>query len=92
MLDETALDEETIAKIKALVKKLEDERKTITDRLTKVMGNINIDDDAFVEVSGEIVPGTLIEICQVALFVDEPLKRVRIHLDKEKNKLAPEPM
>jgi len=92
MLDESALDEETITKIKALVKKLEDERKTITDRLTKVMGNINIDDNAFVEVSGEIAPGTLIEICQVALFVDEPLKRVRIRLDKEKNKLASEPL
>jgi len=56
------------------------------------MGNINIDEKAFVEVSGEITTGTLIEICQVALFVDEPLKRVRIRLDKEKNKLAADPM
>jgi len=90
MLDESATDEVTIAKIKVLVKKLEEERKTITDRLTKVMGNINIDDNAFVEVSGEIAAGSLIEICQVALFVEEPLKRVRIRLDKEKNKLSVE--
>jgi uncharacterized protein len=92
MMDETVTDEEVLAKIKALLKKLEDERKTVTDRLTKVMGNINIDEKAFVEVSGEIIAGTLIEICQVALFVDEPLKRVRIRLDKEKNKLAADPM
>jgi uncharacterized protein (DUF342 family) len=92
MMDETITDEEVLTKVKALLKKLEDERKTVTDRLTKVMGNINIDENAFVEVSGEISAGTLIEICQVALFVDEPLKRVRIRLDKEKNKLSPDPM
>jgi uncharacterized protein (DUF342 family) len=92
MMDETITDEEVLVKVKALLKKLEDERKTVTDRLTKVMGNINIDENAFVEVSGEITVGTLIEICQVALFVDEPLKRVRIRLDKEKNKLAADPM
>jgi uncharacterized protein len=92
MMDETITDEEVLVKVKALLKKLEDERKTVTDRLTKVMGNINIDENAFVEVSGEITTGTLVEICQVALFVDEPLKRVRIRLDKEKNKLAADPM
>jgi uncharacterized protein (DUF342 family) len=94
MLDEStpAPDEVTVAKIKVLVKKLEEERKTITERLTKVIGNINIDDDTFVEVSGEITAGTLIEICQVALFVEEPLKKVRIRLDKDKNKLYVEQM
>jgi uncharacterized protein (DUF342 family) len=92
MLDENNPDEVTIAKIKVLVKKLEDERKTITERLTKVMGNINIDDNTFVEVTGEIAAGSLIEICQVALFVEEPLKKVRIRLDKDKNKLYTEQM
>jgi len=92
MLDDAGHDEVTIAKINVLVKKLEDERKTITERLTKVMGNINIDDNTFIEVSGEIAAGSLIEICQVALFVEEPLKRVRIRLDKDKNKLTTEPM
>jgi uncharacterized protein (DUF342 family) len=91
MLDESVPDQGTLAKIKALLQKLEEERKTTTDRVTKVMGNINIDEKAFIEVSGEITPGTLIEICQVALFVEEPLRRVRIRLDKEKNKLTTEP-
>jgi len=92
MLDESVPDDETLAKIKALLTKLEDERKTVTDRLTKVMGNINIDERAFIEVSGEIAPGTLLEICQVALFVEEPLKKVRIRLEKEKNKLTVDPL
>jgi uncharacterized protein len=91
MMEDAVLDEKVLVKIKALLKKLEDEQKAVTERLTKVMGNINIDENAFVEVSGGITTGTLIEICQVALFVDEPLKRVRIRLDKEKNKLAADP-
>jgi hypothetical protein len=45
-----------------------------------------------VEVTGEIAPGTLIEICQIALFVDEPLRKVRIKLDKMGGKLVPEPL
>jgi hypothetical protein len=41
-----------------------------------------------VEVRGEIAPGTLIEICQVALFVTKPLKKVKINLDRNNNKLV----
>jgi len=92
MLEEDVPDAKTLAKIKALLQKLEDERKTVTEKLTKVMGNINIDEGAFVEVLGEIAPGTLIEICQVALFVEEPLRRVRIRLEKERSKLTVEPL
>jgi len=36
------------------------------------------------------MPGTLIEICQAALFVTETLKKVRIKLDWETNKLVTE--
>jgi uncharacterized protein (DUF342 family) len=50
MLDEAVPDSETLAKMKALLQKLEDERKKVTERLTKIMGNINIDERAFVEV------------------------------------------
>jgi len=91
-LEDAVSDKEMTAKINALLNKLENDRKTVTDRLTKVMGKINIDENAFVEVTGEIAVGTLIEICQVALFVDQPLKKVRIRLNKEKNKLAPDPL
>jgi uncharacterized protein (DUF342 family) len=92
MLDEGVRDEVTLGKMKALLEKLENERVTVTERLTKVMGNINVDENAFVEVLGDIAPGTLIEICQVALFVEEPLKKVRIRLDRLRNKLSVEPL
>jgi uncharacterized protein (DUF342 family) len=50
----------------------------IDDLQTKVV----VDEKAAVTVTGEISQGTLIEICQVALFVDEPLRRVTLKLDK----------
>jgi hypothetical protein len=45
-----------------------------------------------VEVLGEVAPGTLIEICQIALFVTEPLRHVRIRLDRGLGKLVSEPL
>jgi hypothetical protein len=53
---------------------------------------INADEDAAVEVNGEIAAGTLIEICEIALFVAEPLRHVRIKLDARSGKLISEPL
>jgi uncharacterized protein (DUF342 family) len=50
----------------------------VDDLQTKVV----VDEQAAVTVTGEISPGTLVEICQVALFVDEPLRRVMLKFDK----------
>lgn len=61
--------------------RLETERKKTAARIADLMGQINADESAEVVVDGEIAPGTLIEICEFALFVSEPLKHVRIKLD-----------
>jgi uncharacterized protein (DUF342 family) len=75
------------ARLEELLHRLEEEQKKTTARISDLLGSINTDEDAEVQVSGEIVPGTLIEICQIALFVTEPLSKVRIHLDKASGKL-----
>jgi hypothetical protein len=72
--------------------RLEAEQQAVSEKLANVLGRIITDDSATVEVSGEIAPGTLIEICQVALFVTEPLKKVRIKLDKANGKVVCEPL
>jgi uncharacterized protein (DUF342 family) len=46
--------------------------------------------DTSLEVTGEIVPGTLMEICQKALFVTEPLKKVKISYSRGLGKLLTE--
>ena len=69
---------------------MEEEQKKAQNKVADLLGKINANLDATVEVTGEIVQGTLIEICRAALYVTEPLKKVRIKLDKMCNKLITE--
>ncbi|MDR2102381.1 MAG: FapA family protein [Treponema sp.] len=78
------------AKMAELLHRLEEEQKKLGTQTADIMGRINVDENALVEVTGEIAEGTLIEICQIALFVTEPIKKVRIRLDKTKGKLIHE--
>lgn len=87
-------DSETAAekkvKMEEFLQKLEDEKKKTQARITELLGKVNSYEKAVVEVKGSIVPGTLIEICQAALFVTEPMKKVRIRLNRETNRLVTE--
>ncbi|MDR1098901.1 MAG: FapA family protein [Treponema sp.] len=77
-------------KMEELLHRLEAEQQKAAARVSDLLGQINTDENAAVEVLGEIVAGTLIEICQVALFVAEPLRKVRIRLDKATGKVISE--
>ena len=79
-------------KMEELIKRLEEEEQTVVAKVTELLGKINADENAVVEVLGDIAPGTLIEICQIALFVSEPLHKVRIRLDTSSGKLLQEPL
>jgi uncharacterized protein (DUF342 family) len=80
-------DPEYRLKLEQLRLRLEGEREKISRRISQIMDSIISDEAAVIEVIGEIVPGTLVEICQIALFVIEPLRKVRIYLDKIQGKL-----
>ncbi|MDR2071751.1 MAG: FapA family protein [Treponema sp.] len=75
-------------KMEQLRCRLEEEREKVSRRISEITAAITSDENAAVEVNGEIAPGTLIEICQIALFVTEPLRKVRICLDKSQGKLV----
>ncbi|MDR2314138.1 MAG: FapA family protein [Spirochaetaceae bacterium] len=77
-------------KMEEIQVRLEEEQKKLGEQITAILGRLNAFEGAAVEVSGEIAPGTLIEICQIALFVSEPLRRVRIRLDRGLGKLVSE--
>jgi uncharacterized protein (DUF342 family) len=83
-------DPEKQAKMENLLHHLEGEQKKKGQRIADLLGRLEADTNALVEVTGEIAPGTLIEICQIALFVGEPLRKVRIKLDKINGKLVSE--
>ncbi|MDR2500849.1 MAG: FapA family protein [Treponema sp.] len=80
------------ANLEALFHRLEEERDKTARLLSDLMPKTNRDENALVLASGEIAPGTLIEICQRALFVSEPLRRVRIKLDRTAGRLVHEPL
>jgi uncharacterized protein (DUF342 family) len=80
-------DPERRTKMEELLLHLEEKQKKNAEQISDIMGKNMNDENAVVEVSGEIVPGTLIEICQIALFVTEPLRKIRIYLDKAQGKL-----
>jgi uncharacterized protein (DUF342 family) len=90
LMEDPNPDEERRAKLEELRLRLEEEQQAAGSKVSDLLGEINSDENAVVEVSGEVMPGTLIEICQIALFVDEPLRKVRVRLDKAGGKLVAE--
>ncbi|MDR2516360.1 MAG: FapA family protein [Spirochaetaceae bacterium] len=89
-LDDEPKEAEKRRKLEEIIAALEAEQKEISAHISDLMTKINSDEKAVVEISGEIVPGTIIEICQVSMVVDEPLRKVRIRLDRAANRLVTE--
>ena len=85
ILENPVMDSE---KIKSLIEQYKEEQQKAQNRVTELLGKLNIYEDAAVEVTGEIVAGTLIEICQVTHYITEPLNNVKIHLGRESQKLV----
>jgi len=90
LMEDPTIDEEKKTKMEALQHKLEEEQLKAQAKVSEILGKLNTHRGATVEVSGEIVPGTLIEICHIALFVTTPLKKVRIRLEQESQQLITE--
>jgi uncharacterized protein (DUF342 family) len=68
--------------------KLDIEIKRLSAIIDDLQIRVVVDEKAAVTVTGEISQGTLIEICQVALFVDAPLRRAALKLDKTQGKIV----
>jgi uncharacterized protein len=92
MIEDPSTDEIKKAKMKAFLDKLTEEQKKTQEKISQLLGGLNTYEDATVEVKGEIEPGVLIEICHAALFVTEPLKKVKIRLDRQTRQLIIEKM
>jgi hypothetical protein len=75
-------DEEKHGKLQQDLDRILEEQHTVSDKLAELLAKTVHNESATVEVSGEIVPGTVIEICQIGFPVFEPLRRVRIKLEQ----------
>ena len=92
LLEDPAISRDKKDKLEELRTRLMEEQKKASAKISELMGNIMINENAAVEITGEIAAGTCIEICQSSFVVSEPLRKVRVRLDKEKNKLVTEPL
>ena len=58
--------------------------------ISKLLGQLDADDDASVEVRHEIFPGVVIEICRINLKIEEHMKASRFRLDKTAGRIIVE--
>ncbi len=84
--------EEKLQDIGKHLEELRAKKAEILTRIPLVLPRIDRNDEAFVEVSGTVYPGTEIEICHVGYSVLKPEKAVRFYLDKSKGVVLSEPL
>jgi uncharacterized protein (DUF342 family) len=82
----------SVQKFEELSAALKEELHKVQIRIVELMAKLNADENAAVEVKGEMSQGTVIDICDVALYVEKPSKRVKITLSKEQGKLITAPL
>jgi hypothetical protein len=88
LLQDASLETGKKQKLEEFKKQIEAQMLLISNKLTELLPKLNADENASVKCLGEIAKGTLIEICHVALFIDKPIRKVQIHLDKAQGKLV----
>jgi len=92
LMKNEGIDSSKDSKETSAFRRFDEEREKCSLRISSLLGRLNADEEAIIEVSGEIALGTLIEICHIALFVDKLLRKVRFRLDKKQGKLIHEPL
>jgi uncharacterized protein (DUF342 family) len=75
-------DAEKRGKLEEELERMLDSRQKATERLSELLAKTVHNEEAVVEVSGEIQSGTFIEICRIGFPVSETLRRVRLRLER----------
>ncbi|MDR1096123.1 MAG: FapA family protein [Spirochaetaceae bacterium] len=89
----SAADNSTGDRYKSMIElrnKLDVEIRRLSAIIDDLRAKIVVDENAAVTATREIAQGTLVEICQVALFVDVPLRRVTLKFDKAQGRIIPQ--
>jgi uncharacterized protein (DUF342 family) len=56
--------------------------------VSEILAWVDVDDHAFLEVTGDVHAGVTIEICHIGFTVEKTLKHVRFRIDKERGRLV----
>jgi uncharacterized protein (DUF342 family) len=79
-------------KLDELSAQLHVEQSKIQARIIDILPKLNADESAAIEIKGEMSAGTVLDICDVALLVDQTIKKSKITLSKEQGKLVIGPL
>jgi uncharacterized protein (DUF342 family) len=79
---EVETDPEKRARIQEDLEQSMEKQQASSEKLTELLKKTVNNQHAVVEVSGDVVPGTVIEICHIGFPVTEPLHRIRIRLEQ----------
>ena len=58
--------------------------------ISSLLGELDADDSAIVEIHMEVFPGAVIEICRISIVIEEHLKACRFRLDKTAGRIVVE--
>lgn len=75
-----------------IVHKLEESRNRITEQLGVFAIELDSHEEAQVIVDGEVFPGVQIQICRATYMVEEKMKHVVFHLEKETGRVVSSPL
>jgi uncharacterized protein (DUF342 family) len=80
-------DSERYKKLLETALRFDIEMKKAAAIIETLQMRVVIDEKATVDILTEAAQGTLIEICQVALFVEQPIRRTRLKFDKAQGRI-----
>jgi uncharacterized protein (DUF342 family) len=91
-LDMPNLSEDKLAKVRDMKVRLETELEKCVRKQEDLNKRHIADSDAYLECSGIMAPGTLINICGIEFIVSRALNRTRLVLDRETGRVLPLPL
>ncbi len=71
-------------------RKTEEAIVALSGMIGQLLFALDCDENATVEVKGDILPGTIIEICRLSLVIDRPLHGCRFFIDKTIGRISSE--
>jgi uncharacterized protein (DUF342 family) len=74
----------------ALLARSNQAEMALHELIGRLLQGLDADENAIIEITGEILPGTVIDICRVTIVVDRPLSACRFRLDKAAGRIVTE--
>ncbi len=72
-----------------ILNRIEEARMKLTEQLATLIARLDINEEALIEVDGDVFPGVVVQICRATYTVEEPMAKVRFCLEKRTGRVVP---